>query len=251
MSRWKPSGHLRDSPCAACSDPSCGRLPGLSDVGGCLGTRASDRPQHRNVGGAVRDRQDPESVQPTETGSAARTRGERTSAPFRFFSPKSFWNTPLQPRAPVASNSRALVADLIRYVKREQAGKYGPWINATSDGVTILTVPANQPTVTVTLDHYPDANLSFAWSAVPLPPGARPSPGDNDLAVWQPSTDSMWEFFQLHQTANGWEAEWGGAMQERLDEPWGVRPWRLAGIAPTGDGAAAASPGPATRVDGG
>jgi len=135
------------------------------------------------------------------------------SPPFRFFSPQSFWNTPLWRHAPLARNSRALVSDLLRYVHGEQARKTGPWINAGTDGVTILTVPANQPTVTVTLDHYPDANLSSAWSAVPLPPGARPSPGDNDLAVWQPSTNSMWEFFQLHQTANGWEAEWGGAMQ--------------------------------------
>ncbi|HUA06220.1 MAG TPA: hypothetical protein VMB27_20100 [Solirubrobacteraceae bacterium] len=139
--------------------------------------------------------------------------------PFRFFSPNSFWNTPLSPHAPLAPNSHALVADLLRYVHGEQARKIGPWINARTDGVTIVTVPANQPTVTVTLDGYSDANLSSAWSAVPLPYGARPSPGDNDLAVWQPSTNTMWEFFQLHQTANGWEAEWGGAMRNVSSDP--------------------------------
>jgi len=147
----------------------------------------------------------------------AAARGTRT--PFRFFSPESFWNTPLSRHAPLAPNSRALVADLLRYVHGEEARKTGPWINAGRDGVTILTVPANQPTVTVTLDGYPDTNLSSAWSVVPLPPGARPSPGDNDLAVWQPSTNMMWEFFQLHQTAKGWEAEWGGAMQDVSSNP--------------------------------
>ena len=158
------------------------------------------------------------------------------SAPFRFFSPRSFWNTPLSPQAPLAPNSGALVADLLRYVHGEQASKTGPWINASNDGVTILTVPANQPTLTVTLDRYADANLSSAWRAVPLPPGARPSSGDNDLAVWQPSTNTMWEFFQLHQTANGWEAEWGGAMHSVSSNPgvYGPGAWPASPMAADG-----------------
>jgi hypothetical protein len=143
-------------------------------------------------------------------------RGRRSvtagAQPFRFFSATSFWNTPLAAGVPLDPSSGALVSDLMGYVKREQAGRSGPWINASSNGVTILTVSANQPTVAVRLNHAPDANLSSAWSAVPLPASARPSPGDNDLAVWQPSTDTMWEFFQLHHDASGWEAEWGGAM---------------------------------------
>jgi hypothetical protein len=139
--------------------------------------------------------------------------------PFRFFSPHSFWNTPVPVGASVDSTSRALVSNLMGYVHREQAGRYGPWINANSNGVTILTVPADQPTVPVRLKHAPDANLSAAWSAVPLPPSARPSPGDNDLAVWQPSTDTMWEFFQLHRDGSGWEAEWGGAMRNVSSNP--------------------------------
>jgi hypothetical protein len=139
--------------------------------------------------------------------------------PFRFFSPTSFWNTPVPADASVDPSSRALISDLVRYVHREQAGRYGPWINATSNGVTILTVPADQPTVRVRLNHAPDANLSAAWSAVPLPRSARPSPGDNDLAVWQPSTNTMWEFFQLHRDGSAWEAEWGGAMRNVTSDP--------------------------------
>ena len=65
----------------------------------------------------------------------------------------------------------------------------------------------------VKLDHAPDAALSSAWSAVPLPPDAVPSSGDLDLAVWQPSTDRMWEFFWMHLRSDGWHAAWGGAMQ--------------------------------------
>jgi hypothetical protein len=139
--------------------------------------------------------------------------------PFRFFSPRSFWNTPVPAGAWIDPSSRALISDLMGYVHREQAGRYGPWINATSNGVAIVTVPAHQPKVTVRLNHAPDANLLAAWSAVPLPASARPSPGDNDLAVWQPSTNTMWEFFQLHRDAIGWEAEWGGAMRNVTSNP--------------------------------
>jgi hypothetical protein len=141
------------------------------------------------------------------------------SLPFRFFSPTSFWNTPLAAAAPLDPSSPSLISDLTGYVSREQASRTGPWIDATSNGVTIVTVPANQPAVPVRLNHAPDANLSSAWSAVPLPASARPSPGDNDLAVWQPSTDTMWEFFQLHHDATGWQAEWGGAMRNVSANP--------------------------------
>ncbi|HUB04372.1 MAG TPA: hypothetical protein VMA76_04845 [Solirubrobacteraceae bacterium] len=154
------------------------------------------------------------------------------TAPFRFFSPHSFWNTQIPRRAPLDPSSHALVSDLMSWVDREQTDRNGPWLNATSEGVTILTVPANQPTVTVTLNHPSDADatLSSAWSAVPLPPSARPSPGDNDLAVWQPSTDTMWEFFQLHHENGGWEAEWGGAMRNVSSNPgvYGPGAWPAA-----------------------
>jgi hypothetical protein len=157
--------------------------------------------------------------------------------PFRFFSPSSFWNTPVARNAPLAPDSRALVSDLMGYVRRELAGRYGPWINATSNGVTIVTVPANQPTVAVALNHAPDPMLTSAWSAVPLPSSARPSPGDNDLAVWQPSTNTMWEFFQLHDGPNGWEAEWGGAMKSVSTNPGVYQPGAWPASSPTGDGA--------------
>jgi hypothetical protein len=176
---------------------------------------ANPRPHHGrtlNAGCAIRKTRNHCSAQPT---SRLRSHAvNNLTAPFRFFSPQSFWNTPIAQHAPLAPDSHVLVSDLMGWVNREETDKNGPWLNATSEGVTILTVPANQPTVPVALDsHEPDSTLSSAWSAVPLPSSARPSPGDNDLAVWQPSTNTMWEFFQLHHVNDGWEAEWGGAMR--------------------------------------
>jgi hypothetical protein len=137
----------------------------------------------------------------------------RTTGPFRFFSSRSFWNQPLAADTPIDPHSSSLVASLGAEVHREEVRGNGPWIDVTTDGVPVATVPSDQRTVSVKLDHPPDPALTSAWRAVPLPTGAHASKGDNDLAVWQPSTDRMWEFFQLHHTSAGWEAEWGGAMQ--------------------------------------
>ena len=146
--------------------------------------------------------------------------GHPTVAVPPFFSPTSFWNHRPTVNAPLAPNSAAIVSKLLTYVSAEQSAKNGPWINASHDGVAILTVPPNQPTVAVKLiDHSPDPALSAAWSAVPLPANAQPSSGDNDLAVWQPSTDKIWEFFQLAHGPGGWHAEWGGAINNASSGP--------------------------------
>jgi len=127
-----------------------------------------------------------------------------------------------------------MVAALDRAVLQEQAQRSGPWINTKSYGVPILTVSADQPTVSVALDHAPDAALSSAWSAVPLPSLARASEGsDGYLVVWQPATDRMWEFWRLNRQSDGWHASWGGAIAHVSENPgvygpeaWpGAKPW--------------------------
>ena len=106
-----------------------------------------------------------------------------------------------------------MVAGLSAEVRREEKDGNGPWIDVTTDGVPVVQVSDSQPTVPVKLNHPADPALTAAWRSVPLPASARPSGGDHDLAVWQPGTDRMWEFFQLHRQGGTWEAEWGGAMQ--------------------------------------
>lgn len=142
--------------------------------------------------------------------------GERTHAGEpRFFSAASFWNVPLSKDAPLDPSSRQLVARLSSLVAAEQRARSGPTINTASYSVPIYTVGPGQPTVPVTLtEHAPDAELSAAWKAVPLPADARPAGGtDAVLVVHQPSTDRMWEFWKLRKAADGWRAKWGGAMR--------------------------------------
>ena len=133
--------------------------------------------------------------------------------PFRFFSAQSFWNQPVSANAPIDPDSARMVAGLSAEVRREEKDGKGPWIDVTTDGVPVVQVSDSQPTVPVKLNHPADPALTAAWRSVPLPASARPSGGDHDLAVWQPGTDRMWEFFQLHRQGGTWEAEWGGAMQ--------------------------------------
>jgi hypothetical protein len=130
-----------------------------------------------------------------------------------FFSLHSFWNRTLPVDAPLDPSSTRMISELHRIVRGEAKRKNGPWIDASSNGVTIVTATAGQRTVGVELDHSPDAALTSAWRAVPLPASTQPPSGDGDVVVWQPSHDRMWEFFHLSHRHDGWHAEWGGAMQ--------------------------------------
>jgi hypothetical protein len=132
--------------------------------------------------------------------------------------------------ATVDPNSPSMAAGLVAEVRRELQAKSGPWIDTSNDGVPIVTVPAGQPTVSVALrraDGGTNPGISAAWRAVPLPPRARPSMGEHDLAVWQPSTDRMWEFFELTRSGGSWQARWGGAMQHVSTDTgvYGPRAW--------------------------
>jgi len=136
-------------------------------------------------------------------------------------------NAPLDPSSP------ALVGALDATVAAEEQTGRGPWINVGAYGVPIYTVPADQPTVRVTLNHTPTVPaLQTAWSAVPLPPDAQPAAGtDGHLVVWQPSADRLWEFWRLVHGPEGWSASWGGAIHDASTNAgvYGPQAWLGAG----------------------
>ncbi len=137
-------------------------------------------------------------------------------APFRFFSHTSFWNEPVPAESALDPNSTALVGALDEEITSEEKAKGGAAnINTTAWSVPIYTVPAGEPTVTVTLRNASQSPaLQSAWDAVPLPADAEPAAGsDKHLVVWQPSSERLWEFWGLAHETEGWEASWGGAMQ--------------------------------------
>jgi len=85
----------------------------------------------------------------------------------------------------------------------------------------VYTVPADQPRVPIVLDNYNPSLKRALAEGVPLPDGARPATGtDGQMIVWQPSTDTMWEFWRPYQDAEGaWHTTWGGRMQNVSDNP--------------------------------
>jgi hypothetical protein len=152
-------------------------------------------------------------------------------APQDPFSPSSVWNAPIPSDTPLAANSLALVATLQREVLT-----YGPWINSSAWSTPVYQVPANQPTVAVTVDPAAAmwnadgaASLASQLSAVPIPPYAQPAAGtDRHLVIWQPSTDTEWEMWLTRQVIglNGleWHASWGARIQN-VSQSSGIAPY--------------------------
>jgi hypothetical protein len=130
------------------------------------------------------------------------------------FASSSVWRAPVSSGASLTSDSGALVRNLVG-----QVATYGAWINTWQYSVPVYTVPATQPAVHVTLDTSMPA-LQADFDAVPIPPGAKPAPGtDAHLTVYQPATDTLWEFWKAASKADGWHARWGGKMRDVSTNP--------------------------------
>lgn len=135
----------------------------------------------------------------------------------RFFAPTSFWNRPLPANAPRVPNSAGYVNDLVR-----QVDETGAWINTDEYSVPVYTVGPGQPRVRVKItdDQPVDSRLQSAVAKVPMPSGVHPSTGsDAQAVIWQPSTDTMWEFWELRNTDGNWYADAAGAMRNVSSNP--------------------------------
>jgi hypothetical protein len=152
------------------------------------------------------------------SGGAAPSVGPGGLAPgmlARPFAAGSFWNAPLAADAPLDAASGTLVAEL-----RRQLDLGAPWINTTSYSTPVFRVGPDQPTVRVRLD-VANAALQNAWNAVPVPADARAATGtDKHMVIWQPATDTMWEFWQMQRDPDGtWHARWGGRVNSVSRHP--------------------------------
>jgi hypothetical protein len=138
----------------------------------------------------------------------------------RLFAPDSVWNAPLPANAPLDPANATLVNTLRTTVAQNMAASWGPWI-ATNETSPLYIVPADQPTVRVTLDAGSwHVALQQALGAVPIPANATPALGpDAHMTVWQPSTDHLWEFFKARKLGDGWHASYGGAMSNASASP--------------------------------
>ncbi len=141
----------------------------------------------------------------------------------RLFAPNSAWNQPLGNATPLDPASSAMSSALAADAASEYQLGTGPWIATSTASTPIYQVPAAQPTVTVQLDNPTLSwriSLQSAFDAVPIPAGAQAASGpDEQMVIWQPSSDKMWEFLHMRLEAGGWHASWGGAMQDVSHSP--------------------------------
>jgi hypothetical protein len=131
----------------------------------------------------------------------------------RFFGPAAIWNTPLTADARLDPDSAAVTQDLQQKVDAGNRGGLPPTIATRAYAPPVYTVPTRQARVRVTLPPGKDRSLVAAFDSVPLPAGVRPAPGsDGELVLWQPGSDTIWEFWRLHRAHGAWHATWGGQL---------------------------------------
>ena len=94
-------------------------------------------------------------------------------------------------------------------------------INYDDYAPMLYTVSADQPRVPVVLDNN-DASLRATLAAgVPIPEEAQAAGGtDGQMIIYQPSTDTMWEFWRARKDVNGtWHTSWGGVIPDVSRNP--------------------------------
>lgn len=140
----------------------------------------------------------------------------------QLFAPWSVWNRVLPDDAPLDPSSDSLTSAFKLDIRRQIDGNYGPYIATRSYSTPIYRVPRDQPRVPVQLDSGPwGATLARKLArGVPIPDGASPAVGtDGHMTVWQPSTDTLWEFWRARLAPDGWHANWGGRMRDVSKSP--------------------------------
>jgi hypothetical protein len=150
-------------------------------------------------------------------------RPKRETPKGKLFAPTSFWNQRLSRTTAIDPSSATLVQALVAEVAREQAAAIGPWIGANSGSTPLYRVGRTQRRVRVRLDSRTSRGsraLQRAWASVPIPNDAKPAvPPDRHMTIWQPATDTLWDFFEARKLSDGWHAEWGGAIRHVSKSP--------------------------------
>ncbi|MGH3609493.1 MAG: hypothetical protein ACRDRD_15575 [Pseudonocardiaceae bacterium] len=134
------------------------------------------------------------------------------------------WRTPVPASAPLDSQSPALVSNLMGQIQNY----YGHVaLNTSSYSAPIYTVPADQPTVNLAFNNCQsksslDPDFAAQLRNVPVPADAMPSIGtDSDMVIWQPSTDTEWEFWKMAKDPGTgvWSTCWGGRLDHVSRNP--------------------------------
>jgi hypothetical protein len=160
---------------------------------------------------------------PTAGASPSSPSSGASDSALGLFAPTSVWNAPLSSNAPLDPTSGARIAALTEHIQNEVQAGTGPWMATSSYSTPLYVVSASQPQVPVTLDGaagWGDSLQAALNQGVPIPSNAHPASGtDGQMTVYQPATDTLWEFWRASHRSDGWHASWGGAMRNVSQSP--------------------------------
>nr|WP_062334449.1 hypothetical protein [Herbidospora sakaeratensis] len=133
------------------------------------------------------------------------------------------WNQKLPRNVPLAPNSQAIVDN----IKLDKEQNYGSWaINTDEYSAPIYTVGRHTPrkqwrfSDCLGLPHLAPV-IADSLRSVPTPADLIVSKGtDASVAIYQPSTDTYWDFWRAEKDALGnWSACWGGKIENYSRNP--------------------------------
>jgi hypothetical protein len=173
------------------------------------------------VAGALAASTVPAAARPA--GAAAPAGHGRHPRPVNGFSRFGPWNKPLPANVPLAPNSAAIVAS----IAADQATHFGIWgLNTDTYSTPIFYVGRHTPVQRWTYSdclNMPQLAPVIAPSlaAVPTPANLIVSQGtDESTTIYQPSTDTYWDFWRAQKDASGhWSACWGGEIRHYRHNP--------------------------------
>ena len=132
------------------------------------------------------------------------------------FASTSMWRTDVR-TAPVGEASAAQVTNLVGQVAAYYGGtaafnnyQYGAsWYNVDASTPRTTVLFSNcQRKATVPAGLY---GVGGQFEQVPIPADAVPTSGtDSTIAVYDASTDTLWDFWKAFHDSAGWHACWGG-----------------------------------------
>jgi len=132
------------------------------------------------------------------------------------------WNTRLPRTVPLAPNSAAIVQNL----KLDHDNYFGWNLNTDEYSTPIYRVGLYTPRKRWTFSdclNLPELApvIADSLASVPTPDGMIVSKGtDESVTIYQPSTDTYWDFWRAEQDAQGnWSACWGGKIEHYSRNP--------------------------------
>ena len=152
-----------------------------------------------------------------------RADGHWRGRPDNGFARTTPWNTKLPANVPLAPDSAAIVHN----IELDKHNNFGTWgINTDTYSTPIFYVGRHTPVQRWTYSdclNMPQLGpvIADSLAAVPTPADLIASQGtDESTTIYQPSTDTYWDFWRAEKDASGhWSACWGGKIEHYSRNP--------------------------------